>query len=91
MGGMDFHGSVEKEQEDADVIAHNSRWGVILFFVYVLFYGGFMGLSAFYFDLMSRPALFGVNLAVVYGFGLILLAFLLAAIYMAVCRVAKSK
>jgi uncharacterized membrane protein (DUF485 family) len=59
---------------------------VILFIVYVLFYGGFMALSAFSPDTMSQPFLGGANLAVVYGFALIIAALVLALIYMKLCR-----
>jgi uncharacterized membrane protein (DUF485 family) len=86
MAGLDFKAAVTKEQEDEAVIAHNTRMGVILFIVYVLFYGGFMALSAFSPDTMSMPFLAGVNLAVVYGFSLIVAALVLALIYMKVCR-----
>ncbi|MCX8155695.1 MAG: DUF485 domain-containing protein [Verrucomicrobiae bacterium] len=89
MAGLDFKAPQAKEQEDAAVVAYNSRMGVLLFFVYVLFYGGFMALSAFAPEVMSRPFLRGVNLAVVYGFALILAALVLALVYMKVCR--KSK
>ena len=89
MAGMDFKAPVAKEQEDAIVVAYNTRAGVILFFVYVLFYGGFMALSAFKPELMSQPFLGGVNLAIVYGFALIIAALALALIYMKICR--KSK
>ena len=88
-------GSIEKapgarEQEDAGVVAHNTRMGVILFVVYVAFYGGFMALSAFWPEVMSQPFLGGVNLAVVYGFALIVAALVLALIYMKVCRKSKQ-
>jgi len=63
--------------------------GVIMFVVYVLFYGGFMALSAFWPKVMSKPFLRGANLAVVYGFALIVAALVLALVYMRVCR--KSK
>ena len=86
MAGLDFKAPVAREQEDAAVVAHNTRMGVILFIVYVVFYGGFMALSAFSPDTMSRPFLAGVNLAVVYGFALIVAALVLALIYMKVCR-----
>jgi uncharacterized membrane protein (DUF485 family) len=86
MAGLDFGSTVAKEQEDAAVVAHNTRMGVILFFVYVLFYAGFMGLSAFWPQVMRMPLLFGANLAVVYGFALIAAAFALALVYMALCR-----
>lgn len=89
MAGIDFKAPVAKEQEDAAVVAYNSRMGVLLFGVYVLFYGGFMALSAFAPAVMSRPFLFGVNLAVVYGFALIIAALVLALVYMKVCRKAK--
>jgi len=89
MAGLDYKAPVAKEQEDAAVVAHNTRMGVILFVVYVLFYGGFMALSAFHPQAMSKPFMGGVNLAVVYGFALIVAALLLAVVYMKVCR--KSK
>lgn len=80
---------MQKEQEDAAVVAHNSRMGVLLFIVYVLFYGGFMALSAFWPEAMSKPFLMGANLAIVYGFALIIVALVLALIYMKICRKAK--
>jgi uncharacterized membrane protein (DUF485 family) len=86
MSGLDFKAPVAKEQEDAAVVAHNTRMGVILFVIYVLFYGGFMALSAFSPETMSRPSLGGANLAVVYGFALIVAALVLALIYMKLCR-----
>ena len=89
MAGLDFKSPVAKEQEDAAVVAHNTRMGVILFVMYVLFYGGFMALSAFWPEVMSQPFLRGANLAVVYGFALIVAALVLALVYMKVCR--KSK
>jgi uncharacterized membrane protein (DUF485 family) len=63
-------------------IARNVRLGLILFVIYVLFYGGFVALSAFAPGVMARDV-GGVNLAIVYGFALILAAFVLALIYMA--------
>jgi len=86
MAGLDFKSEVVKEQEDAAVVAHNSRMGVILFLVYVTFYAGFMGLSAFWPEAMTRPFLLGVNLAVTYGFSLIAVAMVLALVYMRLCR-----
>lgn len=86
MPGLDFKAPVARELEDAAVVAHNTRMGVILFAVYVLFYGGFMALSAFWPEVMGRPFLRGVNLAVVYGFALIVAALALALVYMKTCR-----
>lgn len=90
MAGLDFKAPVAREQEDAAVIAHNTRMGAILFVVYVAFYGGFMALSAFWPEVMSVPALGGANLAVVYGFALIAVALVLALVYMRLCRKSKE-
>ena len=83
---MDFKSPVHKEQEDAAVVAHNARLGLILFAVYTAVYGGFMLLSAFWPQTMSMPFLDGVNLAVIYGFVLIATALVLALIYLNLCR-----
>jgi len=83
---MDFKSPVQKEHEDAAVIAHNSRIGLALFAVYTAIYGGFMMLSAFWPQLMSEPFLGGVNLAVIYGFVLIASALVVALIYVKLCR-----
>jgi len=50
------------------------------FLVYCLAYGGFMAVAAFRFDLLARPVVGGVNLAIAWGVGLILLAIVLAVI-----------
>lgn len=86
MASLDFKAPVVKEQEDEAVVAHNTRMGVWLFLVYVLFYGGFVALSAFNYELMAQPFIAGVSLAIVYGFSLILAALILAIIYMTICR-----
>src|SRR5262245_54828494 len=68
-----------------EVSAANARAGLVLFFIYLACYAGFMGLAAFAPDAMGRPVLGGVNLAITYGIGLILGALVVAAIYMAAC------
>jgi len=83
---IDLKTSAAKDQEMKAVVAQNTRMGVILFIVYVIFYGGFMALSAFSPETMSEPFLGGVNVAVVYGFALIIVPLLLALIYMKLCR-----
>ena len=73
--------------------ARNARLGLWLFAVYVVLYAGFMALSAFRPQAMRQPvaAFGGVNLAVVYGFGLIVAALVLALIYMLLCREAPTE
>lgn len=68
--------------DDPVLAARQSRLGLVLFFVYLAAYGGFMGLSAFAPGLMARPVFAGVNLAITYGLGLILGAVVLAVLYM---------
>ena len=58
-----------------------SRLGRGLFLFYTAIYAGFVLLAAFATDVMDRPAIAGLNVAVVYGFGLIVLAFVLSVIY----------
>ncbi len=72
--------------EHPETISRNARNGMVLFVLYVILYAGFMGLCAFDTQRMSRPALGGMNLAVVYGLGLIFAAFALALVYMVLCR-----
>jgi uncharacterized membrane protein (DUF485 family) len=72
--------------DHAPTIARNARYGLILFVIYLALYAGFMVLSAFAPERMGRPFLGGVNLAIVYGFGLIVAALVLALVYMALCR-----
>lgn len=52
-----------------------------LFSAYLLLYGGFIAINLFSPQLMERTPFAGVNLAIWYGFGLILSAILLAFIY----------
>ncbi|MBF0246021.1 MAG: DUF485 domain-containing protein, partial [Planctomycetes bacterium] len=74
MAGLDFKGSAPAEQEDEAVVAWNTRTALLLFAVYVVLYGGFMVLSAFFPSVMDRPAFGGVNVAINYGFFLIVAA-----------------
>jgi uncharacterized membrane protein (DUF485 family) len=58
-----------------------SRIGLSLFAVYLVLYGGFVLLAAFSPESMEATPLAGVNLAIWYGFGLIVTAFVLALVY----------
>ena len=70
------------DDHHAPTVARNARIGLWLFAVYVILYGGFVALAAFFPNLMSKPALAGINLAVTYGLALIIGAFVLALVYM---------
>lgn len=66
--------------------SRNARIGFVLFGIYLLLYGGFVLLNAFSPETMELTPVAGVNLAILYGFGLIVAAFVLALIYGFVCR-----
>jgi uncharacterized membrane protein (DUF485 family) len=68
----------------------NARLGVILFCIYLAFYAGFVLLAAFSPTTMQRTPWAGVNLAIWYGFALIIAAFALALLYGALCRMSES-
>ena len=69
----------------------NSRIGLSLFAIYLLLYGGFVWLAAFSPETMERTPVAGVNLAIWYGFGLIVAAILLALVYGWACRSVEPK
>jgi uncharacterized membrane protein (DUF485 family) len=64
----------------------NARIGLVLFAIYLVFYGGFVLLNAFSPATMESMPIAGINLAIVYGFGLIVAAFVLALLYGVLCR-----
>lgn len=59
---------------------------MFLFLVYLTLYTGFVLINAFAADKMETIVLAGLNLAIVYGFGLIVFALVLALIYGLMCR-----
>lgn len=73
-------------QVDAGVDRRNARYGLILFVLYLAFYSLYVILNAFWPQVMDAIPLAGVNLAILYGFGLIAVALLLALVYAWLCR-----
>lgn len=59
----------------------NQTLGLSLFAVYCLFYVGFIVLTVYDYTLLSKELFPGINWAIGYGMGLILLAIVLAIIY----------
>jgi uncharacterized membrane protein (DUF485 family) len=74
------------EIEHPETVSRNVRYGLVLFAVYLLLYGAFVGVNAFAPELMERTPVAGVNVAILSGFGLIVVAFLLALLYGWLCR-----
>lgn len=63
------------------------RIGIRMTIIYSVIYSGFVALSVFRPGSMATRALLGLNLAVTYGLGLILVAIIFALIYNHLCRV----
>lgn len=86
MGGFD-HGPASAPEPECELTsARNARVGMALFLVYLALYGGFVLLNAFRPQAMELPTPGGVSLAVAYGFGLIVMALVLAIVYLRICR-----
>jgi uncharacterized membrane protein (DUF485 family) len=65
---------------------YKTRLGIIMFTVYALIYVGFMAINMISPKTMAnQTAVFGLNLASLYGFGLIIFALLLALFYNLLC------
>ncbi|MCD4793095.1 MAG: DUF485 domain-containing protein [Bacteroidales bacterium] len=76
---MDHGPAVELGIDHA--VKKKSKLGVILFFVYFVVYAGFVAIGVADYTLMGKVVLGNQNLAVVYGFGLIIFAILLGLFY----------
>ena len=79
------------DEDHPELTARHSRVALVLFFIYLAAYGGFMGLSAFAPRIMAQPALLGVNVAIMYGLALIVGAVVLALVYMVACKVVSNR
>lgn len=64
--------------------------GIRMTLIYSVVYAGFVALSVFRPAWMGARALFGLNLAAVYGLGLILTAIAFALVYNILCRTPHS-
>lgn len=63
----------------------------MLFVVYGLVYAGFIVINTLSPKTMGETVVWGLNLAVVYGMGLILFAVVLGLVYNAVCTRAEQR
>jgi uncharacterized membrane protein (DUF485 family) len=61
---------------------HNRGIGILLFALYLVVYVGFVGLFAWDYKAGAKVVFGGLNVAIVYGMGLIVGAFVLAVVYM---------
>jgi|SRR6056297_3555710 len=83
---MNTHDSASSKDPTSSARQYNTRLGLILFAIYTLVYSGFVLINALNADVMETIVVAGLNLAIVYGFLLIVFAFVLAMIYGVMCR-----
>ena len=76
---MDHGPAVELGVDHA--VKKKTKLGVILFFIYFIVYAGFVAIGVADYKLMGKIVFGSQNLAVVYGFGLIIFAILLGIFY----------
>ncbi len=79
-----MHGPATEWEVDVELEKKKSRLGIIMFVIYAIVYAAFIYINVYHNQLMS-VTVGGLNVAIVYGFVLILLAFLLAWIYSQYC------
>jgi uncharacterized membrane protein (DUF485 family) len=66
-------------------ISKKTRLGVIMFFIYMTTYAGFVCIGMMFPRVLGVRFIFGQNLAVTYGIGLILLAVIMGLVYNFLC------
>lgn len=62
-----------------------AKLGIKFFFLYFFFYAGFVTIGVVNYELLTTEVLWGINLALFYGIGLILFAVLLGILYNFLC------
>jgi len=87
---MAGHGPAVKLAKD-NASPAKAKLGIYLFVVYSIVYGGFIAINTVNPKLMETPMPFGLNLAVFYGFGLIIAAFVMGLIYNSICGAYEKK
>lgn len=86
---MDHGEAVKLGKDNAEKI--KSKVGLILFGVYSAIYAGFVFINTLSPKTMGVKVMFGLNLAVLYGFGLIILAIVMGILYNHYCTRMENK
>jgi uncharacterized membrane protein (DUF485 family) len=76
---------------DDAAVAYKTRVGIVLFVIYGLVYAGFVAINTINPQAMGQIVFAGLNLAIVYGFGLIILAIVMGLIYNIMCTRAEDR
>jgi uncharacterized membrane protein (DUF485 family) len=85
-----MHGPAAKLETD-HAAAKKAKLGIKLFVFYILIYAGFVVIGLVDPELMGLHIIGKQNLAIVYGFGLIVLAIVMGFIYNAMCSKLEDK
>jgi len=80
-----FHEPATQETGKDPSFAWKRRLGVNMFLIYAVIYAAFTAINVASPRTMEAVVFAGLNLAVVYGFGLIVVALIMALIYNAAC------
>ncbi|MEO5649579.1 MAG: DUF485 domain-containing protein [Ginsengibacter sp.] len=80
-----MHQNVLVEPEVDNASERKASLGVKFFFIYLLFYVGFVAIGVLNYELLAVEVFKGINLAVFYGIGLIVFAVLLGILYNFLC------
>lgn len=83
------HGPAVKLGKD-NAASYKTRLGITMFIIYTAVYSGFVAINAIKPSLMQTIVL-GQTLAVVYGFGLLFFALILAVVYNRLCNAAEAR
>ena len=86
---MQQHEAVKLGTDHAE--KYKSKVGLILFGVYSLIYAGFIFINTLSPKTMEVKVVLGLNLAVSYGFGLIILAIVMGILYNHYCTKMENK
>ena len=83
------HGPATQWKENKTLDKKKARLGVVMFIIYTVIYAGFILINVFD-NPIIRISVGDLNVAIVYGFGLIALALVLAIIYNQICTNAEK-
>lgn len=86
-----LHEPAPQSQEKEQASDAKAKLGLWLFAVYCVVYAGFVLINAFAAEKMALPGLFGTNLAITYGMGLIVLAIVFGLVYNFLCTRLEEK
>ncbi len=73
------------EQKEDLASEKKAKLGIQFFFIYLFLYAGFVAIGVLNYELLAYEVFRGLNLAIFYGFGLIVFAVLLGILYNFLC------